>query len=76
MRCLSGRCSVHTCGSDTLFPPDPSHTCYPKRDPVEEESFVFSGSISFRTDNTGTLKTVMTSVYQRDEPTFSVIRIL
>ena len=28
------------------------------------------------TDNTGTLKTVMTSVYQRDEPTFSVIRIL
>ena len=38
MRCLSGRCSVHTCGSRALFPPDLSHTCYPKRDPVEEES--------------------------------------
>ena len=47
-----------------------------ERDPVEEKPSVFPGVVSFRTDNTGTLKTVMTSVYQRDEPTFSVIRIL
>ena len=46
---------VHTCGSGTLFSPALSHTYYEERDPLEEESSVFTGGFPFRPDNTGTL---------------------
>ena len=51
----SRRCSVHTCGSGTLFPPDLPYTYYKECNPLEEESSVFTGSLPFRPDNTGTL---------------------
>ena len=44
-----------------------------ERDPVEEKPSVFPGVVSFRTDNTGTLKTVMTPVNAVDTITiFSI----
>ena len=52
---LSRRSPVHTCGSGTLFPPDLPYAYYKECDPLEEESSVFTGSLPFRPDNTGTL---------------------
>ena len=46
-----------------------------ERDPVEEKPSVFPGGVSFRTDNTGTLKMVMASVNAVDAITiFSIWR--
>lgn len=42
-----------------MIPSDPSGTYHQERDPVEEKPSVFSGGVSFRTDNTGTLKMVI-----------------
>ena len=74
MRSLSGRRSCHTCGYRTLFPSDPSGTYHQERDPVEEKPSVFSGVVSFRTENTGTLKMVMVSAYALDTITIFSIR--
>lgn len=52
--CLDGALSI-TCGSGTLFPPDLPYAYYKECDPLEEESSVFTGSLPFRPDNTGTL---------------------
>ena len=53
MRGLSGRRSVHTCGSRALFSSDHSGTCHEECGSVEEEPSVFSGGVSFHTDDTG-----------------------
>ena len=59
---LSGRRLIHTCGSRSLLSTAPPGAHNKKRDPVEEEPFVFSGGFTFCTDDTGTLKMAVASV--------------
>ena len=53
MRGLSGRRPVHTYGSGALLSSDHSGTCHEECGFMEEEPSVFSGGVSFHTDDTG-----------------------
>ena len=71
---LSGRRTIHTCGSRSLFSPDPAGTYDKECDPVEKESSVFSGGITFCTDNTRILKMAVTSASDLMSQPFLVFR--